>query len=162
MAVLAAKVSGCRASGHPATGRAAWRLAQRREQGGEGLLLRCLDWGPGAERLEYVVNATVEEGPGGTVDRLEGRRLNRSCQTKTPARITVKISEVAASPTPSVRLIQPAKLSPTVVQRILMTQNHTVISGTLFNIVGLAAGNRSDFTDLVTTPEAKQRRLKIA
>jgi hypothetical protein len=37
-------------------------------------------------------------------------------------------------PTPNVMLIQSAKLSPTVVQRILMIQNHTVISGTLLNI----------------------------
>jgi hypothetical protein len=31
-------------------------------------------------------------------------------------------------------LIQSAKLSPTVVHKILMIQNHTVISGTLFSI----------------------------
>ena len=41
---------------------------------------------------------------------------------------------VAFRPTPNVMLIQSAKLSPTVVHRILMTQNHTVTSGTLLNI----------------------------
>src|SRR5437868_5604762 len=41
---------------------------------------------------------------------------------------------VAIKPTPSVMLIQSAKLSPTVVHRILMTQNHRVTSGTLLSI----------------------------
>jgi hypothetical protein len=44
------------------------------------------------------------------------------------------MSDVGISPTPRVMLIQSAKLSPTVVHRILMTQNHTVTSGTLLSI----------------------------
>ena len=67
---------------------------------------------------------------------------------------TVKISAVALRPTPSVMLIQSAKLSPTVVHRILMIQNHTVTSGTLLSMVrwrraiaGLAV--------LVTRPERR-------
>ena len=46
----------------------------------------------------------------------------------------MKISAVVLSPSPSVMLIQSAKLSPTVVHSILITQNHTVISGTLLSI----------------------------
>ena len=46
----------------------------------------------------------------------------------------MKMSDVGISPTPRVMLIQSAKLSPTVVHRILMTQNHTVTSGTLLSI----------------------------
>src|SRR5882724_6345418 len=44
------------------------------------------------------------------------------------------MAAVAFSPTPRVMLIQSAKLSPTVVHRILMIQNQMVTSGTLFNI----------------------------
>ena len=53
----------------------------------------------------------------------------------------MKISDVVIRPTPRVMLIQSAKLSPTVVHRILMTQNHTVTSGTLLSITrtGLTA-----------------------
>ena len=43
----------------------------------------------------------------------------------------VKIQAVFVRPTPSVMLIQSAKVSPTVVHRILMTQNQMMISGTL-------------------------------
>ncbi len=64
----------------------------------------------------------------------------------------MKISAVAFRPTPKVMLIQSAKLSPTVVHRILMTQNHTVTSGTLLSITrpALAA---SDLVVSVTTPD---------
>src|SRR3954454_7928749 len=50
------------------------------------------------------------------------------------ASTNVKISEVFSKPTPSVMLIQSAKLSPTVVHRILMIQNQMTTSGTLFSI----------------------------
>ncbi len=46
----------------------------------------------------------------------------------------MKVRAVVFRPKPKVMLIQSAKLSPTVVQRILMTQNQTVISGTLLSI----------------------------
>jgi hypothetical protein len=45
----------------------------------------------------------------------------------------VKISEVLTNPTPRSTLIQSAKLSPTVVHKILMTQNQIVTSGTLLS-----------------------------
>src|SRR5258705_711147 len=67
-------------------------------------------------------------------------RSSRICQARTAARTAVKITEVASSPTPNVMLIQSAKLSPTVVHRILMIQNHRVTSGTLFNSVRFDTG----------------------
>ena len=48
--------------------------------------------------------------------------------------MTVNRIAVFTRPTPSVMLIQSAKLSPTVVQRILITQNQMVTSGTLLSI----------------------------
>ena len=48
------------------------------------------------------------------------------------------MSAVGIKPTPSVMLIQSAKLSPTVVHKILMTQNHTVTSGTLLSMMRVA------------------------
>ncbi|WP_246486985.1 hypothetical protein [Kribbella qitaiheensis] len=45
----------------------------------------------------------------------------------------MKMIAVATRPTPSCMLIQSAKLSPTVVHRILMSQNQTVTSGTLLS-----------------------------
>jgi hypothetical protein len=48
--------------------------------------------------------------------------------------MTVNRTAVFTSPTPRVMLIQSAKLSPTVVHRILMTQNQRVTSGTLLSI----------------------------
>ena len=51
-----------------------------------------------------------------------------------PRSTAVKMQAVFTRPTPSVMLIQSAKLSPTVVQRILITQNQMVTSGTLFSI----------------------------
>ena len=59
------------------------------------------------------------------------RRL--SCQKSTAAKHTVKINEVLTNPTPRSTLIQSAKLSPTVVHRILMIQNQMVTSGTLLS-----------------------------
>jgi hypothetical protein len=56
-------------------------------------------------------------------------------------------------------LIQSAKLSPTVVHRILMTQNHTVISGTLLSIEradSIAVG----FVISLMSPEGICRSLK--
>ena len=47
----------------------------------------------------------------------------------------MKITVVFSSPTPSVSLIQSAKLSPTVVHNTLMMQNQMTTSGTLFNMV---------------------------
>ena len=72
----------------------------------------------------------------------------------------MKISAVASRPTPRVMLIQSAKLSPTVVQRILMTQNHTVISGTLLGITRpvLAA---ADLFVSVTTPDGTDTSLNL-
>ena len=61
-------------------------------------------------------------------------RRSDSCQMRTPAKTIVKRTAVISRPTPRVMLIQSAKLSPTVVQRILMIQNHSVISGTLLSI----------------------------
>ena len=46
----------------------------------------------------------------------------------------LKITAVLVRPSPRAIFIQSAKLSPTVVQRILMIQNHMVISGTLLSI----------------------------
>jgi hypothetical protein len=56
-------------------------------------------------------------------------------------------------------LIQSAKLSPTVVHRILMTQNHTVISGTLFSIA-LRVSTASDLVVSVTKPEGRDTSLR--
>ena len=59
--------------------------------------------------------------------------LRRNCHARTAARSTVKISAVASRPKPNLPLTQSAKLSPTVVHRILMIQNHTVTAGTLLS-----------------------------
>ena len=59
---------------------------------------------------------------------------------------------VAVRPTPKVMLIQSAKLSPTVVHRILMTQNHTVTSGTLLTSARWVL-TASDLVVSVTTPD---------
>ncbi len=66
---------------------------------------------------------------------------------------------VGIRPTPNVMLIQSAKLSPTVVHRILMTQNHTVISGTLLSITRptLAA---SVLDVSVTAPHRRESQLR--
>ena len=48
--------------------------------------------------------------------------------------MTVNSTAVFTRPTPRVMLIQSAKLSPTVVHRILITQNHRVTSGTLLSV----------------------------
>ena len=56
-------------------------------------------------------------------------------------------------------LIQSAKLSPTVVHRILMTQNHTVISGTLLSSMRWVL-TALDRVVSVTTGESKGPRLK--
>ena len=61
---------------------------------------------------------------------------------------------VAVRPTPKVMLIQSAKLSPTVVHRILMTQNHTVTSGTLLTSVRWVL-TASDLVVSVTTPDCR-------
>src|SRR3954447_16593586 len=58
---------------------------------------------------------------------------SRICHVNTAASTTVKISVVLISPTPRSTAIQSAKLSPTVVHRILMIQNQIVISGTLLS-----------------------------
>ncbi len=50
----------------------------------------------------------------------------------------MKIADVASNPTPRVTLIQSAKLSPTVVHKILITQNQRVTSGTLLSMVRAA------------------------
>ena len=47
--------------------------------------------------------------------------------------MAVNSRAVFTRPTPRVMLIQSAKLSPTVVQRILITQNQIVTSGTLLS-----------------------------
>ena len=47
----------------------------------------------------------------------------------------MNIRDVFNRPTPSVSLIQSAKLSPTVVHRTLMIQNQMTTSGTLFNMI---------------------------
>src|SRR5690242_14832829 len=59
--------------------------------------------------------------------------LSRSWMIRTTTKTAVKITAVATRPTPSCMLIQSAKLSPTVVQRILINQNQMVTSGTLFS-----------------------------
>jgi hypothetical protein len=56
-------------------------------------------------------------------------------------------------------LIQSAKLSPTVVHRILMTQNHAMTSGTLLNEMR-DVGTASERVVSVTTPEGIEIRLK--
>src|SRR3954452_5580576 len=60
---------------------------------------------------------------------------SRSCTTSTTASTTVNSSEVFSRPTPSVSLIQSAKLSPTVVHNTLMIQNQMTTSGTLLSKV---------------------------
>ncbi len=50
------------------------------------------------------------------------------------AKTAVKVTAVLTSPSPSCMLIQSAKLSPTVVHKILLTQNQMVNSGTLLSI----------------------------
>jgi hypothetical protein len=52
--------------------------------------------------------------------------------------MTVNSTAVSTRPTPNVMLIQSAKLSPTVVHRILITQNQRVTSGTLLSILRTA------------------------
>ena len=49
-------------------------------------------------------------------------------------RTTLKTSAVIVRPKPKPTLIQSAKLSPTVVHKILMTQNQMATSGTLLSI----------------------------
>ena len=71
----------------------------------------------------------------------------------------MKMRAVAFRPTPNVMLIQSAKLSPTVVHRILMTQNHTVTSGTLLSITRWVL-TASDLVVSVTTGDSKCRWLK--
>src|SRR3954447_13564311 len=67
---------------------------------------------------------------------------------------TVNSSDVFSRPTPSVSLIQSAKLSPTVVHRTLMIQNQMTTSGTLFRrvrVVGAVGGlERCGFEVAVT------------
>src|SRR6478736_797687 len=70
--------------------------------------------------------------------------------TSTMASTTVKISDVFSRPTPSVSLIQSAKLSPTVVHNTLMIQNQMTTSGTLFNQVRVEGSRPKDFVVDVT------------
>src|SRR3954470_25018557 len=76
---------------------------------------------------------------------------SRSCTTSTPASATVNSSEVFSSPTPSVSLIQSAKLSPTVVHNTLMIQNQTTTSGTLLSN-GRVAGSARVVVGAVIRP----------
>ena len=57
----------------------------------------------------------------------------------------MKITVVFSSPTPSVSLIQSAKLSPTVVHNTLMIQNQMTTSGTLFNMVRVEGPRAMEF-----------------
>ena len=65
---------------------------------------------------------------------------------------------VGIRPTPRVMLIQSAKLSPTVVHRILMTQNHTVTSGTLLSSMRPVL-TASDLVVSFTTPDRREALL---
>ena len=56
------------------------------------------------------------------------------CQTRTATSTAVKITAVVFNPKPSVVATQSAKLSPTVVPGILISQNQTVTSGTLLSM----------------------------
>ena len=70
----------------------------------------------------------------------------------------MKMTEVWVRPTPRVMLIQSAKLSPTVVHRILMTQNQTVTSGTLLSSTRPVL-TASNLVVSFTTPDHREALL---
>src|ERR1700752_2114100 len=81
-------------------------------------------------------------------------RLSCNWTANTRPSTIVKMMAVALRPVPRPTLTQSAKLSPTVVHRILMIQNHTVTSGTLLSMVrwGRATGG---LAVLVIGPERR-------
>src|SRR6478672_8524067 len=78
---------------------------------------------------------------------------SRICTTSTTASTPVNSNEVFSRPTPSVSLIQSAKLSPTVVHNTLMIQNQMTTSGTLLSQVRVSGSARDvEVVGAVTGP----------
>ena len=70
----------------------------------------------------------------------------------------MKINEVLINPTPRSTLTQSAKLSPTVVHRILMIQNQMVTSGTLLSSTRPVL-TASELVVSFTTPDHREALL---